>query len=287
MIKSRVKQLLSNHCMVNPVKISNCLILRNGKRFFAFKKPGSTHFSKMKAKENKNIWIFNIGVLSSMFGLVYLMVPFYKKFCQSVGLQGDTHQKSYADLSGNLKSNKNRKFKVIFEGEADPEMGWAFEPEQKELVVHGGETALMFYKAVNNNPYPVIGTAIYNVYPEFANQYFSKIQCFCFNQQLLNPKEEVMMPLYFYFEPEIEEEKEMNKVNEIRVNYRFFKCKKQDLAKLVQENTKQELQNKIMVLTKRRENLKKKNECLTEINKQIENYKIDLENVKSSVIPLT
>jgi cytochrome c oxidase assembly protein subunit 11 len=230
-------------------------------------------------KSQKNIWLFNIGVLSGLFGLVYMMVPLYKTFCQKMGLQGDNHKKDYSQMSKNKKSNKNRKFKVTFEGEADPEMNWDFEPEQHELKVHSGETALMFYRALNKQSKPMIGTAIYTVYPEFASQYFSKIQCFCFNQQMLNPGEEVLMPLYFYFEPEIEEDPNLQKIDNIIISYRFFRCKKQDLAKLVQEQNKKELTDKLKLLESRRTKFPNTDPQFEYLSKQIANIHTDLDNM--------
>ena len=54
-----------------------------------------------------------------------------------------------------------------------------------------GETALAFYTAKNPTDKPVIGVSTYNVIPFEAGQYFNKIQCFCFEEQMLNPQEEV------------------------------------------------------------------------------------------------
>lgn len=54
-----------------------------------------------------------------------------------------------------------------------------------------GETALAFYTACNPTDKPVTGISTYNVLPFEAGQYFNKIQCFCFEEQLLNPHEQV------------------------------------------------------------------------------------------------
>lgn len=59
------------------------------------------------------------------------------------------------------------------------------------LQVLPGETALAFYTAFNPTDKPVVGISTYNVIPFEAGQYFNKIQCFCFEEQMLNPKEQV------------------------------------------------------------------------------------------------
>lgn len=43
------------------------------------------------------------------------------------------------------------------------------------MVIHPGETSLVFYKAENKSSKPSVGVATYSVYPETASNYFSKI----------------------------------------------------------------------------------------------------------------
>ena len=70
-------------------------------------------------------------------------------------------------------------------------MRWEFRPHQKEIRLVPGETALAFYTARNPSDRPVTGIATYNVIPFEAGLYFNKIQCFCFEEQRLNPREQV------------------------------------------------------------------------------------------------
>ena len=70
-------------------------------------------------------------------------------------------------------------------------MRWQFKPHQREIKVVPGETALAFYTARNITDKSVTGIATYNVIPFEAGLYFNKIQCFCFEEQRLNPKEQV------------------------------------------------------------------------------------------------
>ena len=109
------------------------------------------------------------------------------------------------------------------------------------------ETAIVFYRLFNKEDRPIVGFSTYNISPEDVNIYFSKIQCFCFNQQLINPREELLLPLFFYLEPEINEDSDVNRVENIQVAYTFLKSAKQNLAvfaaKELQkiENNKQKL----------------------------------------------
>jgi cytochrome c oxidase assembly protein subunit 11 len=74
---------------------------------------------------------------------------------------------------------------------------------QKSIEVLPGETALAFYQATNHTDKPIIGVSTYNVVPMRVGLYFTKIQCFCFEEQRLNPGETVNMPVLFYIHPDI------------------------------------------------------------------------------------
>ena len=50
-------------------------------------------------------------------------------------------------------------------------------------------------------------------------------QCFCFEEQRLNPKEEVDMPVFFYIDPEFDEDPRMARVDTITLSYTFFEAK--------------------------------------------------------------
>lgn len=209
------------------------------------------NFVNKKARERGwNLWLVNSGILATVFGICFTMVPLYKLFCQKVGLEGDLEQKDYSKMKIS-KLGMARKFKIQFQSETDPEMGWTFEPVTKELEVHAGETALAFYKVKNNKNKPIIGISTYTMIPEFSVNYFAKVQCFCFNQQMLNAQEELYLPLYFYLEPEIVEERKMEGIQKLKINYKFFACKEQKIAEIIHEQTIKELQQKQFILQKR------------------------------------
>lgn len=161
-------------------------------------------------------------------------------------------------------------------------MKWDFEPVTPNVKVHAGETALAFYKVFNRNDKPLIGISVYNISPEFSSNYFSKIQCFCFNQQLLNSKEELYLPLYFYLEPEIAEDVKMEGISQIIVNYKFFACRKQDIALLLQKNIENDLKQKNFLNRKRMKKMDKGSEHFEELKKEVEYNEVILEGYKGT-----
>ncbi|XP_011052778.1 PREDICTED: cytochrome c oxidase assembly protein COX11, mitochondrial isoform X2 [Acromyrmex echinatior] len=120
---------------------------------------------------------------------------------------------------------RNRKIKIMFNADVASSMQWNFKPQQKEITIIPGETALAFYTATNPTDNQIVGISTYNVLPFEVGQYFNKIQCFCFEEQMLNPHEQVDMPVFFFIDPEFIEDPKMEFVNEIVLSYTFFEAK--------------------------------------------------------------
>ena len=102
--------------------------------------------------------------------------------------------------------------------------------QQREVRVLPGETALAFYTATNKSDEDVIGVATYSVTPGQVAPYFSKIQCFCFEEQRLNAGETVDMPVFFYIDPEFLKDPAMKGIDTITLNYTFFSKSAEGLA---------------------------------------------------------
>lgn len=116
------------------------------------------------------------------------------------------------------------------------------------------------------------------MFPEDAGYYFSKIQCFCFNQQVLNSKEELQMPLYFYMEPEIDNDPLLRGVREIKIIYKFYKAKNQDMAVWMQNQQKWEYEQKAFLRNKRREKLVKEGLSVADLDKEEAEEKVLLQS---------
>ena len=86
-----------------------------------------------------------------------------------------------------------------------------------------GETALAFFKATNNSSVPVSGRAIFNVSPELAGRYFTKIECFCFKQQTLAAGQTVDMPVTFFVDPKFVDDEDTKDISEITLSYTFYR----------------------------------------------------------------
>ena len=127
------------------------------------------------------------------------------------------------DPSERLKPvTDSRRLRITFNGSVSDVMPWKFIPQQREVRVLPGETALAFYKATNKSEEDIIGVATYSVTPAQVAPYFSKIQCFCFEEQRLNAGETVDMPVFFFIDPDFVDDPAMNRIDTITLSYTFF-----------------------------------------------------------------
>jgi len=158
-----------------------------------------------------------VGVVVFMGALGWASVPLYDWFCRVTGYGGTT---SYAEGGSDLILD--RTIIIKFDASLERDMPWEFRPEVREMEVRIGETGLAFYEAYNPTDRPVAGSAAYNVTPFSAGGYFVKIDCFCFEEQVLQPGERVMMPVTFFVDPEIVDDKDAGDIPHITLSYTFY-----------------------------------------------------------------
>ncbi len=175
------------------------------------------------SRENKRLLIGVFVTVFIMVGATFAAVPLYSLFCSVTGYGGTIKRtEAYSDRV------IDREVTVRFNADTAANLPWKFRPELRSVRVNVGQETLISYKAKNTSDEPVSGTATFNVTPLKAGKYFSKIQCFCFTEQTLQPGEEVMMPVLFYVDPSIEEDRNLDDIKTITLSYTFFKMKSGD-----------------------------------------------------------
>ena len=163
------------------------------------------------------------GVVCGMIGLAYASVPLYDLFCRVTGYGGTTQ---VADQGA--ERVLDRKIAVRFDATTSPKLPWTFQPEQREVTLRVGESAIAYYRATNNSDKTITGTATFNVTPLKAGAYFTKIDCFCFTEQTLKPGESVDMPVVYYVDPEMDEDPNLDEVRTLTLSYTFFPAETAD-----------------------------------------------------------
>lgn len=158
-----------------------------------------------------------VSLVVLMGGLAWVSVPFYDWFCRVTGFGGTTGISTVAP-----DDVLEQTIKVRFDASLHSDMDWDFKPEVHEMEMRIGETGLAFYEAHNPTDRPIAGQASYNVTPYQAGYFFNKIDCFCFEEQVLQPGETVMMPVSFYVDPEIVTDRDAKYVHTITLSYTFY-----------------------------------------------------------------
>ena len=158
-----------------------------------------------------------LGVIGIVFFTIVVIPPFYDWFCRVTGFGGATNV-STAESDVIL----DQTITVRFDASLARDMPWTFQPEVNEMEIRIGETGLAFYEAHNPTDVPVAGQASYNVMPDQAGAFFDKIECFCFTEQVLQPGETVMMPVSFFVDPAIVDDREGQYIHTITLSYTFY-----------------------------------------------------------------
>ncbi len=178
-------------------------------------------------------------VVAGMIGLAFASVPLYRMFCAVTGYGGTTM------VSEKLPDHTvDRTITVKFDANTSPSMYWSFKPEKYEEKVKLGQQGLIAFVAKNKDKMPTAGTALYNVTPEKVGQYFQKIQCFCFSEQILQPGEEMQMPVLFFIDPKLNDDPDMEDVKTITLSYTFFPSESEEYDKAFEAFTSSEKTDK-------------------------------------------
>ena len=170
---------------------------------------------------NRGVVLACLGALLMMGAATWAAVPLYRLFCQVTGYGGTPMR---ADKAPAVATDQT--IVIRFDANVVPGMPWTFEPAQRVMELKIGETALAFYKAHNNSTERVTGTASFNVAPDAAGSFFSKIECFCFTEQTLEPGESVDMPVSFFVDPSILTDRDAHVIKEITLSYTFYPAEK-------------------------------------------------------------
>ena len=170
------------------------------------------------------------GVACGMVGLSFAAVPLYDLFCSVTGFGGTTQTADAAPAEVG-----NRVMAVQFNSDVSNDVPWRFKPSQREVELRVGEVGLAFYTAINESNNTILGSATFNVTPLKAGIYFTKVDCFCFKEQVLRPGESAELPVTFFIDPDIVNDRDMDDVTTITLSYTFFNQGEEALRNYLEE----------------------------------------------------
>ena len=171
----------------------------------------------MSDNKNNSTALKAVGVVLFMGALAWASVPLYDWFCRTTGFGGVPQ---VAQRGSDIVLDKT--IKVRFDASTEKGLEWQFYPTKREVKLKIGETGLAFYEAYNPTNRPIAGTASFNVAPFNAGAYFTKVACFCFEQQILQPGERLQMPVTFFVDPDIVNDRDAKFTRVITLSYTFY-----------------------------------------------------------------
>ncbi len=170
-------------------------------------------------RRNRRTLVAMATVGLAMLGLGFASVPLYRIFCEQTGFGGTTMR---ADPNVQVRQATGHTMSIRFDSNVQPGMPWQFYPEHRTDTVTIGRKDMAIFIAKNMSDKPVTGTASFNVTPTQAGAYFTKIQCFCFTQQTLQPGQEVRMPVLYFVDPKILQDSDNKDTQQITLSYTFY-----------------------------------------------------------------
>ncbi len=172
------------------------------------------------AKRNRWVGLASAGFVVFMVGLSFAAVPLYTMFCQVTGYGGTP---MLGTAAPGATASETRTVTIRFNANTHPSLPWHFAPQQGSMQLRLGEEGMAFYEARNLTGQTVGGVSTYNVTPEIVGRYFHKTACFCFEEQVLEPHQQVDMPIAFWVDPKIMEDPQTRDIHTITINYTFFR----------------------------------------------------------------
>jgi len=172
---------------------------------------------------NRQMLIRLLSVALFMFGFGYALVPAYKAICEITGINVVTNKNEYgirafgAQKPAKDSSQVDLTRSITIEFDSNTKGPLRFRPVKNYMEVHPGELNQITYEVVNEQDKVVVAQAIPSYAPKIATNHFTKIECFCFSQQTLQPKESRQMPVMFVVDKNLPKD-----VKTITLSYTFF-----------------------------------------------------------------
>jgi cytochrome c oxidase assembly protein subunit 11 len=164
-------------------------------------------------QENRELALKLALIVPVMLVFCASMVPLYRVICEELGIT----QSRVVSGAKNAQVDLSRLVTVEFLANRNQNFGWQFEPLVRSIKVHPGELTTIRYRVVNTYPVPMTGRAVASYGPIEAGKYVQKLECFCFSDQTLAPREVREMPVVFRVSPDLDKE-----TGTISISYTFF-----------------------------------------------------------------
>jgi cytochrome c oxidase assembly protein subunit 11 len=156
-----------------------------------------------------------VVVAVAMFGFGYALIPVYRHVCEVLGINVITQKDGTVERPENTQVDKSRTITITLDSNAQGP--WRFRATQRTVDVHPGELVTVMYEVVNTQGRTVKAQAIPSYAPQSVTPHFKKVECFCFQEQIMKANEARQMPVVFFIDPALPRQ-----VKNITLSYTFF-----------------------------------------------------------------
>lgn len=173
--------------------------------------------SETQPKSNKRVLAWSVFAVLGMFAFGFALVPLYDVMCEALGINGKTGSQYTVEAPDEIRVDTTRTVTVQFTAQLGPDMPWEFGADQRSIEVHPGEMTFVEFVAHNPTDQVMTAQAIPSLSPSRGANYFHKTECFCFQEQKLEPGETVRMPLVFFVDDQAPQS-----LHRVTLNYTLY-----------------------------------------------------------------
>jgi len=173
-------------------------------------------------KRNTKILIILVVVVIGMFIFGYANIPLFKRFCSAIGINLSPNVEVQEDADS-VVVDETRPLKVLFTTSVNDDLPLLFESQKKSSEIYVGQSDRNVYHFVNMSDDTLYFRPVHSVFPAEASKKYTMLECFCFKDMMLLPKEDVSVPLVYYFNPSLDKE-----VTRVTMHYTLFKREKNE-----------------------------------------------------------
>ena len=103
-----------------------------------------------------------------------------------------------------------------------PSLPWKFSAKEPNIKIKPGEVKTIEYIVENPSNKTTFGVATFQYHPKELGNYFTKLNCFCFDKQTLKAGENNKYSLVILIDPEVTKDSKTKDIKEVIMQFIFF-----------------------------------------------------------------
>ena len=107
-----------------------------------------------------------------------------------------------------------------------PNLQWNFKPTKEKIFINPGEVTPVEYIVQNLGNKETTGIATFSYYPKEFGDYINKLNCFCYDAQLLKANQKSKYSVVLLIDPEVTKDSKTKNIKGVTIQFTFFDYKK-------------------------------------------------------------